>query len=247
MLLRPDEAHIWYVQLDAVTAPELIASYHELLDAEEQQRYARFRFERDRKAYLVAHVLLRTMLSQYAPIDPRAWRFKTNAHGRPEVASPKLGQHLRFNLSHTHGLVACGFAIDRPIGVDVETLDRRIDVTAVARRFFASDEIAVLRTLPPEARRRRFIEYWTLKEAYIKARGRGLSLPLNQFSFHFTPDGQPDITIGPDLEDDAKRWRFVQNRPTPKHDLAVAIRREPSETITTVLYETVPLKEYRRR
>ncbi len=123
------------------------------------------------------------MLSRYADVAPRDWPFRIDEHGRPELAARPAGTpDLRFNVSHTNGLVACAVTVGREVGVDVEHTGRRL-VHDVAERFFSPREVADLRACPAADQPVVFFDYWTLKESYIKARGLGLALPLRQFSF----------------------------------------------------------------
>jgi 4'-phosphopantetheinyl transferase len=191
----------------------------------------------------VTRALVRTTLSAYCPsVEPRAWTFETGPFGRPEILAPPSSPRLRFNVSHTDGLIACAVAVERDIGVDVEETRRTIDVE-IADRYFSPSEIHELRSLPAEARPSRFFDYWTLKEWYIKARGLGLQLPLDQFAFRIgTAPPTVGIAFGPEIEDDPASWQFELRRLTPRHRLAVAIRRRPPEPdLPLRLLPTVPL------
>jgi 4'-phosphopantetheinyl transferase len=239
--LSPGEVHVWIVEPERVQSPRLLESYRALLDAEEQQRHLRFRFERHRHLYLVAHALVRTVLSRYAPVQPEAWRFTTVGNGRPEVA-PGLPR-LRFNLSHTESMAVCAVALEEDVGVDVENAERPGQTVELADHFFAPAEVAALHALPPERQRARFFEYWTLKESYIKARGQGLSLPLDQFAFHLEPGRRPRIAFDPRLVDDPQSWQFVQLMPSPRYPVALAVRRARSLPLQVRWQRTVPLGE----
>jgi 4'-phosphopantetheinyl transferase len=194
-----------------------------LLDDEERAVHARFLVEPPRRLYLAAHALVRLTLSRYAEVEPRAWRFARNAYGRPHVAGPMAGRGLHFNLSHTTGLVALAVAATEDVGIDVENTARTLDHDRLAPSVFAPAELAALRRIAdPVARRTRFFVLWTLKEAYIKARGMGLSLPLDGFSFDL--DGpEPTIAFAASCPDDPARWRFRYDAPTPTHRLALAV------------------------
>ncbi len=239
-LPRDGEVHLWYVLTAGLDDPSLLARYHELLDESEWVRHQRFLVERPRLEFLVARALARTTLSRYAAIAPDAWRFRTNAWGRPEIAAPEGAPPLRFNLSHTDGLIACVVA-DRDAGVDVERLDRARDLIAIADRFFSPLETAALHALPAPSQHHRFFEYWTLKESYIKARGMGLALPLDGFSFLLAPPAAPRIEFADGFDDQPARWRFTQLRLTARHLLAVAIADAPALALT--VRSTVPLVE----
>lgn len=228
--LSPGAVHLWYTLSDDIAPPVALDAYLGLLSPEERTRHARFLNERARHEYLITRALCRTVLSRYADVAPVDWRFQANEWGRPEINVPELG-HLRFNLSNTRGLIACAVALEGEIGVDVEALDRASDLLEIADRFMAAPEAAAIRALPPDAQGFRFFTYWTLKEAYIKARGMGLSIPLDKFWFLL--DGEVpassgvQVVLDPDMDDDASEWSFAQLQPTDRHLLAVA-RREPA-------------------
>ncbi len=133
-------------------------------------------------------------------------------------------------------------AKDLEIGVDVEDTERKSETVGVADRFFSPREVAALHALPEAAQRGRFFDYWTLKEAYIKARGMGLAIPLDQFSFLL--DGAPPIRIAfdPRLGDDAATWQFERFTLTARHRTAVAIRRTGAD-LRVVVRATVPLRD----
>ena len=203
--------------------------YRALLSADEHERMARLVFERDRRRFLVTRALVRTMLSRYANVAPAAWSFIANVHGRPEILDrPRGVPDLRFNVSHTEGLIACAVTIGREVGVDVEHIGRRL-THDVAGRFFAPQEVSDLHALPADEQEKVFFDYWTLKEAYIKARGFGLALPLADFAFTLSPPSPPRITFDPSLDDDPATWQFFQDWPTPQHRLAVAVRRDGAD------------------
>jgi 4'-phosphopantetheinyl transferase len=239
--LPAGEVHLHYL-LDAdVTDAALLAAYEALLSPDERTRRARYLFEHSRREYLLTRALVRTTLSRYAPVAPAAWTFRANDYGRPEVARADLGW-LRFNLSNTRGLIVCAVARDREIGADVEDTTRAGETVDIADRFFSAAEVAALRALPEGAQRGRFFDYWTLKEAYIKARGMGLSIPLDQFGF-LLEDGAPiRIAIDPALGDDASTWQFAQLELSPEHRAAVAVRRGAGPDLRVVARRTVPLR-----
>jgi 4'-phosphopantetheinyl transferase len=224
-LLPFRSVHVDLLLTDSADALAKRAEYLSLLSPEEHERMARFVFERDRVRFLLTRALVRTTLSRYASVAPADWHFIANAHGRPEILDRPAGvPDLRFNLSHTDGLIACAVTIGREVGVDVEHVGRRL-TQDVAARFFAPAEVAHLQSLPGDEQERVFFDYWTMKEAYIKARGFGLALPLGDFAFHFLPGGPPSIAFEPAMQDDPSTWQFLQDWPTPAHRLGLAIRR----------------------
>lgn len=217
--------HVDLVLTDSAGALAKRAEYLPLMSPEERERMSRLVFERDRQRFLLTRALVRTMLSRYAPVKPADWQFIANVHGRPEILDRPAGvPDLRFNISHTEGLIACAVTIGREVGVDVEHVNRRL-TQDVAARFFAPAEVAHLQSLPEDEQARVFFDYWTLKEAYIKARGFGLSLPLADFAFHLAPGAGPAISFEPSLPDDPATWQFLQDWPTPTHRLGLAVRR----------------------
>jgi 4'-phosphopantetheinyl transferase len=221
---RVDSVDVWTVRQDADAVQQRLESYASLLTADERQRAGRFAQEEDRVRFVIGRALARTMLSHYAPVSPRAWSIEIDEHGRPELRRlPAETPDLRFNLSHTPGLIACAVTIGREVGVDVEYIDRRV-THDVPERFFSPREVADLRALPPNEQNVVFFDYWTLKESYIKARGLGLAMPLGQFTFIRHPSG-PVIEFAPELHDDASSWQFAQFWPTTQHRMAVAVRR----------------------
>ncbi|HUY87147.1 MAG TPA: 4'-phosphopantetheinyl transferase superfamily protein [Pirellulales bacterium] len=238
--LACDEVHVWHAAPEQITQPERLAWFESLLSDDERARWRRFVRPTDALHYLVAHALVRTVLSQYAQVAPEAWRFEANEFGRPQVAEPAKAKELQFNLSHTPGLVVCGVAWRREIGVDIENLERPGLELRIADRYFSPREAAELRSLPLERQRERFFEYWTLKEAYIKARGVGMSLPLDRFTIQLRPQEPIAISFAPPLADDSASWQFAQFRPTTKHVLAVAVRRSRGEDCRILLQEFKP-------
>jgi 4'-phosphopantetheinyl transferase len=203
MLLLEREVHLWWAAPDARALPDLLP----LLSAEELATANRFRFEEHRVLYAFAHGALRVVLARYAGGDPRGLEFERVGNGRPELR----GREVRFNLAHTAGLVLIGVAKSADIGVDAEFVaaERGRD-EQLAQRVFTPGELAAWR------RDDCFFERWTLKEAYIKARGEGLSLELRSFGF-------PGLAEGPDIED-VSAWQFVSFAPTPAHRAAAAAR-----------------------
>jgi 4'-phosphopantetheinyl transferase len=241
MALPPDEVHVWIAEPERIEEPRLLEAYLGLLNPEEREKQRRFYFERHRRQYLVSHALVRLTLSRYAPVRPEAWSFVTNEYGCPRVEGEGLG--LRFNLSHTDGMVTVAVANNVDVGVDVEDTSRQGETVALADRYFAPSEVVALRALAVERQRERFFEYWTLKEAYIKARGMGLSIPLEQFAFELQPGQRPSVSFDPCLGDDSAGWQFVQLRPSARHQAAVAVRRPRELALKVRCQRTVPLHQ----
>jgi 4'-phosphopantetheinyl transferase len=223
MTLAPGDVHVWCRSTDSLGCAEL-NDLVSRLSPDERVRYARFRFPRDQRDYAAAHALLRTSLSQYADVAPESWRFHEAPGGKPRLLPADGRPRLSFNLSHTHGLVACAITSGADVGIDVESVDRYVG-SGVAERFFSASENADLRRCASEPlRARRFIELWTLKEAYVKAIGKGLSHPLDSIEFDVANRESIRFLAPPDVE--VAAWRFSLAAPTEHHCLAVAVRHD---------------------
>jgi 4'-phosphopantetheinyl transferase len=201
-------------------ANEVQAEFAALLRPHEVARMQRLHFEAGKRQFALTRALQREVLSAYsAEIAPAQWQFQSSAEGRPSLAPPFDRTGLSFNLAHTHGVVAMAVCRHAGVGVDVEKL--KAAPLAVAGRYFSPVEAAQLRALPDEAQSRRFMQLWTLKEAYLKAVGTGLAGGLGCMSFVF------DTLEGFHFEraDDANaaRWQFRQFEIGAEHVLALAV------------------------
>ncbi|HET9396352.1 MAG TPA: 4'-phosphopantetheinyl transferase superfamily protein [Nitrospiraceae bacterium] len=220
--LDSGQIHLWLAWLREITDPRQLAECRSLLSEDELAQQARFHFERDRHRYLVTRAMVRTVLSKYANVEPRDWRFDVNDYGKPSIAAGHAeARGIEFNLSHTDGLVVLGVTRERAIGVDVENVVGREIDPEIAERFFAPAEVAELRRLPRRQRQQRFFDYWTLKESYIKGRGMGLSIPLRSFAFCLADPARIRVTLDAGLQDDAERWLFYKLRLGRSYLLAV--------------------------
>ncbi len=215
--LGQDDVDVRHALVGGAT-PRLLA----LLSAEEQAKADRFAFAHDRDSYVAAHALTRATLSEFFPRAPQDWSFAFNAQGKPRVDAQDESARLSFNLSHTHGCVAVAVALDRDVGVDVERIAPARADAEVARHLFAPAEFAAFLDAPEAGRAEAFFDFWTLKEAYIKAVGLGVALPLKDFAFTREP---LRISFAPDLDDIPSRWLFRRFRPAPDIAMALAARR----------------------
>ncbi|SFP99222.1 4'-phosphopantetheinyl transferase [Bradyrhizobium sp. Ghvi] len=208
--------------IESIDTPEVVDGCRRLLSVDERIRAGRFKFERHQRQYIFAHAMLRMALSHAAPdVAPTDWSFSTGRYGRPFVAKPRQATALHFSLSHADGCVACVVSKHEAVGIDVETVSRRVAPLSTALRFFAPEEVETLRGLPEPAAIERFFDYWTLKEAYLKARGFGLNLPLDAFAMRVSREAI-GISFKPDIADDPAGWRFSLCSPSPSHRLAIA-------------------------
>jgi 4'-phosphopantetheinyl transferase len=216
---------VWTAEAGGTDSPETTELFESWLSPDETRRYRRFVRKRDRELFLLAHALLRHTLSRYADADPARWRFETGEHGRPELVGPFADLDLRFNISHTPGLAAVLISDGIDAGIDIESRNGAADPAALARKVFSDAEVRSLEGLEHDALHRRFYELWTLKEAYIKARGLGLRLPLRKFAFSIDRELDIRVEFDPAIRDDGSQWQFALWQPTDRHQGALAARR----------------------
>lgn len=213
-VLAAEEVHVWLSVLPA--AEESVSHLARLLSPDEQARAARFHFPKDRAAFVTARGRLRTLLGRYLRTPPEKIRFILNAHGKPELPVPAP---LQFNLSHSGELAAFAFTRHHRVGVDVEQVRADFANDSVAERFFAPGEVTQLRALPAAAQAAAFFECWTRKESFVKARGEGLSLGLEQFEVSVGGPAQLLSVAG----GDAARWTMHDLHPADGYAGAVAV------------------------
>lgn len=249
--LPQNTVHIWLVDPATVADSALIQAYHQLLTEDEQARWERYRFDKDKHQHLVTRALLRHCLSLYVPgVDPAEWRFANNPYGKPAIANP-LELPLQFNLSHTLNRVALAVTLEREIGVDVERIKAVDQVRGLAERCFTEGENRYIFGSDLRGHLRgdmegilwRFFKLWTLKEAYIKACGRGLSISLQALSFD--PEAAPlRLSFREDHLDDPERWSFRVWQPGPDHLLSLALPQPATEPLEVVFYQALPLRDF---
>ena len=232
--LEPDLVILRWLNIDHVCAGEW-RSLAALLDAQERARAARFAFAADREAYVAAHALTRRALACFASASPMALRFAADDYGKPSLVDPPSARQLQFSLSHTRGLVGVGIAMARDVGVDVERIaEDRIGIE-LAERILPAAEVAYLRRQPEAARAGATMVVWTLKEAYVKAIGKGLSYPLD--AFVVLPDA-PELRDDARSADDASTWLLHSQRIEPQFVMGLAARRRRDETLRIDARET---------
>lgn len=213
------QAHLW------ICGPEDWSDelLEELLAPHELERARTFRHPVAQRNYLGGRALVRTALSHYGGSPPANWRFSSGRFGRPEITGPGPRRALRFNLSHTEGLAACVVTAEVDCGVDVEKLDRRLRPLRIAEHSFATEEFQDLEGRSERQLRERFFSYWTLKEAYYKARGSGIPIRLKGARFRMVEDNRLVFEPAASEGIDASGWQFDLLRPGSEHVLAVAL------------------------
>jgi 4'-phosphopantetheinyl transferase len=199
--LHPGVVHLWQRRLDA--SAEEVSAYYRLLSSEEQERALRFRVERPRTEFVLTRGTLRTLLAQYLGITPQEVQFRYEVRGKPALEGES---GLCFNVSHTNGLALMAFVMRRTIGIDVENLVRGVDAQRLAERFFSERERQALRSLRGDELQPAFFRCWTRKEAYIKAKGDGLSLALDQFDVSIAEQDRDALLATRPDPTEATRW-----------------------------------------
>jgi 4'-phosphopantetheinyl transferase len=203
--LTAEDVHVWRIALEV--GDTLLSRLREMLADDERRRAERFHFDKDRRHFIAGRGSLRVLLARYLTRRPEEVRFTYTNYGKPMLADESNIGDVRFNLTHSHGLALLAVTRGRDLGVDVERLrDMERDGEPLAERFFSPREAAALRSLPPELRREAFFHCWTRKEAYIKANGKGLALPLDQFDVSLHP-GEPAALLATRHDpEEAARW-----------------------------------------
>jgi 4'-phosphopantetheinyl transferase len=212
--------HVWRAALDP--AASCVERLRRTLSVDELHRAARFHFPRDRRRFIVARGVLRNILGRYLGVPPVELAFHYSAYGKPALADT-AEEGLRFNLSHAHEMALFAVTCGREIGGDIEYLQREIACEEIAERFFSARERASLHAVVAELKHQAFFNCWTRKEAYIKAHGEGLSLPLDQFDVSLAP-GEPAALLATRGDPgEAMRWSLQALTPGPGYVAAVAV------------------------
>ena len=219
--LHDNQVDVWLESVSEIGEAERTA-WRCFLSKTELSRWCRFRRQKAQDQYLLGRALLRVVLSSYADTPRNSWRFAENCYGRPYVAKPKAFQYIKFNISHTDGLVALVVSRTCETGIDVENHDSNLDVYRLARSCLSPIEARTVEGLLGNDAIRAFYYFWTLKEAYLKARGRGLSIPLESFWFDIakTP---PAFQCSNLCDENPGRWQFHLFAPSYQHTLALAV------------------------
>ena len=214
-----DSAHVWTVRLDDATVD--FDRGRDLLSPEEQARAARFKFERDRRRYLVAHIALHDILRRYLPSEPAHLSFDIGANGKPRLAQALASRGVEFNLSHSNEMALLAVCDKREVGVDIEYVKEDFEFQEVAERFFTPREVTAMGGLPASLQRQAFFKCWTSKEAFLKAKGTGLSGALDEVEIALTTAEQVRITA------DVPGWSLSELDPIDGYEAALVIAGAP--------------------
>jgi 4'-phosphopantetheinyl transferase len=235
------EVHVYIAFVPKYVNSGQRAWYERLLAEDEYRKYSKLHFSQDRDIYLTAHVLLRAVLSKYAHVPPEAWAFTSNRFGRPEILPWEgFDANLRFSLSRTRGMAVCGVARSMDIGVDVEEVRPLNDLETLSNHVLTEVEQSWLRRCAEDKRLDSFFQLWTLKEAYLKAKGVGLSQPLNEVGFELDGEKPPRLSPVGERLNQAADWQFSTDKLTPSHRLAVALHSQGRGKKQIRISEEVP-------
>jgi 4'-phosphopantetheinyl transferase len=215
------EVHVWRASLEV---PLNVVNHLKcVLSPDECDRARRFYFEKERRHWIVAHGVLRLLLGQYLDAEANELQFVINEFGKPALAQHPQEAHLHFNLAHSGEIALYAFAYDRQVGIDIEYMRKLVDYGEVAAHFFSSYECAVLRALPDSLREEAFFRCWTRKEAYIKARGTGLSQRLDEFDVSLAPS-EPAALLADRSDPQApEQWSLCTLAPGNSYAGALAV------------------------
>jgi len=218
---KSEEVHVWRAQLNQ--SPEIAESLVRILSPDEHHRAERFHFAKDRAHFIISHAALRKIIGSYLDVRPEDVRFSFGPQGKPSLTEDCYGSGLRFNMAHSHGLALYAVTRGREVGIDLEHVRKDFDTREIADRFFSRREVAMLSALPEAARSEGFFNCWTRKEAYIKAVGRGLLLPLDSFDVSLAPGEPASLLSTRDNPLDVSRWSLRALAPGEDYAAAVAV------------------------
>ena len=222
--LKDSEIHLWHVDQAEFDATELEEKCIDWLTTIESERYQRYTFDHHRKQFLLGRMLILKTLSQYAQISPKEWKFVENDYGKPAIDNSQQECGLFFNLPHSGDRLVLAVAGNEALGVDIESSNKARRVVKISDRYFSPLELEELLAQEESQQLSRFYDLWTLKEAYIKACGLGLAIPLQQFSFSFPSEYRVSVDFSVERNEDATQWQFWQIDPGGPFKMGLAIK-----------------------
>jgi 4'-phosphopantetheinyl transferase len=221
------QIHVWQVELDQ--PPAVVGELFAMLSGEEKKRIAQFRTPDLRRRQAVAHGVLRALIASYLNSDPAELAFSRNSHGKPQLKRAETASKLQFNLSHSEDVAAYCFANHTPVGIDVETIGEIPDLEGVAALCLSGCEQEWFYQLPLPERNETFYTIWSIKEAFVKAIGWGLSFPLNQVEVRRKAEGDWECFRVSGYDNPPSRWRIFTFAPTPEATAAMVTKAHTSE------------------
>jgi len=242
--LKPDEIHFFYTLVDEIKDTGLLDRYRSVISEKEKRKVNKYVFEKDKHNSLVTRALLRFVLSACTGHDPERFEFIENKYGKPDLKPGIVTVPVKFNLSHSSGVTACALALNNEIGMDIEDYRRKIDLS-LADRFFSRSESEYVKRCPEKDRQEVFFDFWTLKESYIKARGMGLSIGLDKFSFEI--DQEMCIHFDESLNDFSDQWRFFRFSPVENYKAAISIQSALKNSLKLNIFKCIPFGEIKKQ
>ena len=208
LILPNNEVHLWSASVQENIS--YLNTYRHILSLEEKQRAERFKFKRDQDRFIIAHVLLRLVLSRYIKITPQAIAYSSNSFGKPNLKGCSDIETINFNMSHSNDHVLIAVANNLAVGVDIEWVRPIENANQIVETFFSAKEKVQFQSLSDHLKTEAFYSCWTRKEAFIKALGVGISLPLNQFSVSFLPGEPADLLEVPTTIEQPEFWTLEE-------------------------------------
>lgn len=225
--LGDGQVDVWLCSIECLNIDSNKESLLALLNEDELRRYRRFVFDKDKNVFLASRYLLRSLLSAYVPeMEPAVWEFDFNDNGKPSISKDLVLEPIFFNVSHSKNNVVLAFSDEAVLGVDIESFLRASELDKLARYSFSEKEFSQITKLEGECFRERFFSLWTLKEAYIKADGRGMSLPLKSFSFIFDEENKSLAGFESEHLGASEKWRFWQYETELDAFISLALKSE---------------------
>jgi 4'-phosphopantetheinyl transferase len=221
--LLPEVAHVWRFSLDRPL--EEIETLREVCSEDERTRADRYLRPHLRLRFAAGRGVLRTILGLYLRCSAHEIAFTYNGYGKPDLAGDAASSGLKFNLSHSAGQALLAVCNGRAIGVDIEELRPEVNCQDLSTAFFSAREVADLKSVPEQQRREAFFHCWTRKEAYIKARGQGLTLPLDKFDMTLLPGVPAELLAARDAPEEVLRWSVASLAPAPGFVGALVVER----------------------
>lgn len=221
-MIACNDIKIWYALPESLNDSRLLERFCSWFSPSELHVCKSYRFKKDQHTYLIAHALLRAALSRCCDVHPARWTFHKNAYQKPYISEPTNTRHLHFNISHTEGMVAAAITRIGSIGVDVESLSRETIENGVAQEVLSEVEYRDYMQQTGTAQHTRLLQYWTLKEAYVKATGRGITAGLKNHAFDLSEQLDPKIRFLEPNENLESDWKFWQYGLDTGHMLALA-------------------------
>ena len=225
--MSPDSYSLWAVATCDTKRRDAIVELEKLICPHDRGEAAHFRREGESHQFLMSRALVRLALSERAAVAPVDWRFARYENSRPFVSAPELDARPWFSISHTDGFIACLTSLTQEAAVDVEKIEPDCSLAQVAEEVFSPEEQEALHASSGSSEwTRRFFRYWTLKEAYAKARGLGLNMRLSDVSFHWGDDGGIEARFAPAVADNPDAWRFWNCDLDADYTISIAARVE---------------------